>query len=132
MTHLWKGRSVLPESPIFARTYDMLLWLVPRTHKFPREYRFSLVQRIQDTAHGVHRALVEAAIAPEGEQKAAMLRRADVELTLLRFNVRLAHDLKLLDDGGYEHMAGMLAEIGRLLGGWQKKNRQRRGTEGQA
>jgi len=122
----------LPESPIFARTYDMLLWLVPRTHKFPREYRFSLVQRIQDTAHGVHRALVEAAIAPEGEQKAAMLRRADVELTLLRFNVRLAHDLKLLDDGGYEHMAGMLAEIGRLLGGWQKKNRQRRGTEGQA
>lgn len=122
----------MPESPIFARTYDMLLWLVPRTHKFPREYRFSLVQRIQDTAHGVHRALVEAAIAPEGEQKAAMLRRADVELTLLRFNVRLAHDLKLLDDGGYEHMAGMLAEIGRLLGGWQKKNRQRRGTEGQA
>ena len=120
----------MPESPIFVRTYDMLLWLVPRTLKFPREYRFSLVQRIQEAGHSLQKALVEATVAPDAPQEGAMLRRADVELSLLRFNLRLSHDLEVLDDRGYEHVTQMLTEIGRLLGGWQKKNRQRMGTDG--
>jgi hypothetical protein len=121
----------LPDSPAFARTYDLLLWLVPRTLKFPRQYRFNLAHRIQDAAHGLQRALLEAALAGDPRQEKVMLQRADVELSALRLHLRLSHDLKLLDRNGYKHTSLMLAEIGRLLGGWQKKNRNRIGTEGQ-
>jgi hypothetical protein len=119
----------LRESPIFVRTYDLLLWLVPRTLKLPREYRFGLAHRIQDAAFALQRALLEAALAGNAEQEQAMLQRADVELSALRLKVRLSHDLKLLDDRGYKHAAGLMDEVGRLLGGW--KRRRKAGTERQ-
>lgn len=122
----------MPDSPIFVRTYDLLLWLVPRTLKFPREYRFNLVHHIQDGAHALLRALIEAALAGDAQQEEAMLRRADVELGQLRLNVRLSHDLKLLDGRGYNHASELLAEVGRLLGGWKRRKGKRFGTDGQA
>jgi hypothetical protein len=122
----------LPDSPIFARTYDMLLWLVPRTLKFPRQYRFNLAQRIHDAAHALQRTLLEAALVRDPQEEKAILQRADVELSALRLHVRLSHDLELLDRKGYRHASEMLAEIGRLLGGWQRKNREGTGTEGQS
>jgi hypothetical protein len=35
--------------------------------------------------------------------------------------LRLAQRWKWLSDGQYEHVAAMVVEIGRLLGGWMKK-----------
>ncbi|MBI3536642.1 MAG: diversity-generating retroelement protein Avd [Chloroflexi bacterium] len=111
----------MPESPIFVKMYDLLVWLLPRTLKFPREYRFTLVTRLQDSAFNLQRALVRAAKSIEAE-KISALQDADVELTQLRLNLRLSHDLNLLDLRGYEHIARLVDEVGRLLGGWQKKS----------
>ena len=122
----------MPESPIFVRTYDLLLWLVPRTLKFPREYRFGLAHRIQDAGFALQRAFLEAALASEPQYEQAMLQRADVELSALRMQVRLSHDLELLDRRGYRHAAGMMDEVGRLLGGWKRRNHKDTGTEGQS
>jgi hypothetical protein len=35
--------------------------------------------------------------------------------------LRLCHDLELLSLGQYAHVSKMVGEVGRLLGGWQKK-----------
>jgi four helix bundle protein len=107
------------ESPIFARSYDLLRWLLPLTAKFPREQRFVLAAAVQQSALRLHERLIEAAHA-EGMSRAAQLDRADVELDKLRHYLRLCHDLALLTSGQYEHVAKHLAEIGRLLGGWRK------------
>ena len=34
------------QSPLFAKTYDFLLWLVPLTVKFPKAQRFLLAERL--------------------------------------------------------------------------------------
>jgi len=107
------------ESPIFAKTYDLLLWLLPQANKFPRAYRFSLAERVQGRALDFQETLI-AAGKVKGDARAACLRDADTQLTQLRQTVRLCHDLQLLSLGQYEHCAGLLNEIGRLLGGWQK------------
>jgi hypothetical protein len=58
------------------------------------------------------------------DHRAAPLRP---QLERLRFELRLAHDLGLLSHGQYRHAAALLAEVGRLLGAWIKKdNAQRR------
>jgi hypothetical protein len=44
-----------------------------------------------------------------------------VELSELRLCLRLSHDLAMLDLRGYEHVSRLLDEVGRLLGGWQRK-----------
>jgi hypothetical protein len=101
--------------------YDLLAWLLPRTLKFPREHRFTLAGRIQTRAFDLQRALIQAAKTPDAQGQAAALRQADVELSELRLCLRLSVDLKLLERRSYEHAASLVDEVGRLLGGWQKK-----------
>jgi len=120
----------MKQSPIFVRTYDLLLWLIPRTTKFPREQRFVLGKAVQETTLRFQEALIEAALAnvkgskaalagKQGEQQALI--RADIDLAKLRFYLRLCQDLGIITLRQYRHVAAMVAEIGRLLGGWHKK-----------
>lgn len=110
----------MKESPIFARTYDLLLWLIPQTLKFPREHRFTMAQRVQDVALDFQERIIEAGLSNVQHQD-DHLARADVYLTKLRFYLRLCKDLELLSLGQYEHVSRMVVEIGKLLGGWRKK-----------
>jgi hypothetical protein len=108
------------QSPIFVKTYDLLLWLIPRTTTFPREQRFVMARRVQEVALCFQEYLIEAASLPKGDRRAklACLNKADVELTKLRFHLRLCRDLELLQPGQHRHVSQMVDEIGRLLGGW--------------
>jgi hypothetical protein len=110
----------MQESPIFSKTYDFLLWLMPATTKFPREQRFILAKFLQETALRFQECLIEAGVAGRGRTRTNALVRADVELTKLRFYLRLSRDMKLMKLNQYRHAAEMVAEIGRLLGGWRK------------
>ena len=106
------------DSPIFSKTYDLLRWLIPLTLKFPRQQRFVLAQSLQQTVIGLQETLIEAAYRQNPVNE---LRNADIQLAKLRFHFRLSHDLQLISTGQYQHVSQMLGEIGRLLGGWQKK-----------
>ena len=110
----------MKESPIFVRTHDLLLWLIPQTLKFPREQRFVLARRVQDAALDFQECILEAALGPEDSQL-ERLAEADVLLAKLRFYLRLCTELELWQRRQYEHVARMVTEIGRLLGGWCKK-----------
>jgi len=46
------------------------------------------------------------------------LTEADATLNKLRLYLRLVHRWRWLSDGQYEHVSVLVAEIGRLLGGW--------------
>lgn len=106
------------QSPIFVRTYDFIKWLIPMTIKFPRHQRFVLATAMQQAALGLQERLIEAVRLPD---TANHLREADVELDKLRFYLRLSYDLKYINLKQQRHGGQMLAEIGRLLGSWQKK-----------
>ena len=51
------------------------------------------------------------------------LRLADAHLSKHRLYLRLAHHWRWLSDGQYQHVSAMVAEIGRLLGGWLQQTR---------
>jgi hypothetical protein len=107
----------LKESPIFTRTYDLVRWLLPVTVKFPRQQRFVLAEAVQRTALRFQEQIIEAAYV---DAPRPVLKQADVTLTTLRTYLRLCRDLELLAFGQYEHVARMVNEVGRLLGGWMK------------
>ena len=105
------------QSPIFSRTYDFLLWLLPQAAKFPRLYRFTLAERVQRRALDLQETLIAAGLR-RGPERALHLREADTQLAQLRQLLRLCADLELLTLGQYEHSAALLTEIGKLLGAW--------------
>lgn len=108
-----------PQSPLFVKSYDFLLWLIPLTLKFPKSQRFLLAERLGNMALAFYDIVLEAAM--EQDQQAELLHQADKQLTKIRLYIRLSFDLHCISLGQYEHASRSLAEIGRLLGGWQKK-----------
>lgn len=113
----------MKESPIFTRTHDLVRWLMLVTRKFPREQRFVLARRVQDQAFALQDALNAAAI--DRERQGAHLIQADVTLTGLRKTLLLCYEMDLLDAGQYRHGSAMVAEVGRLLGGWRRSTGSR-------
>lgn len=107
----------MKQSPIFTRTYDLVRWLLPVTVKFPRQQRFVLAEAVQRTVLRFQEQIIEAA---HTDAPHPVLKQADVTLTTLRMYLRLCRDLELLAFGQYEHVARMVNEVGRLLGGWMK------------
>jgi len=107
------------EMPIFTRTFDFLTWLLPATNSFPRAHRFTFTNRLLGAAFDLRERL-EAANYRMGKTRLEHLRAADESLDRVRLYLRLAARWNWFSAGQYQHAAKMVAEIGRLLGGWQK------------
>jgi hypothetical protein len=56
-----------------------------------------------------------------GAARRTILADCDAALSRLRLYLRLAHRWRWLSDGQYEHVSLMVAEIGRLLGAWIRR-----------
>ncbi len=107
------------EMVILTRTFDLLAWLLPKAEGFPRVYRQTVSQRLMDAALDFQEALFDAQ-SQGGSTRQKHLRAADAALNKLRLYLRLAHRWQWLNDGQYKHVSAMVAELGRLLGGWMK------------
>ena len=103
--------------PALEAHYQLLAWLLPTIEKFPRTHKFTLGDRIEMIGLDILEALIEATYTRERRQH---LMRANLGIEKLRYLVRLASDLTLLDRRRYEHAARSLDETGRLIGGWMK------------
>ena len=108
-----------PEMPIFTRTFDLLGWLLQVSHHLPRAHRHDFTKRLLDAAFDL-REFLEEANARRGDARRERLVRADEALAKVRLYLRLANRLGWLSAGQYGHAAELVAEVGRLLGGWQK------------
>ena len=97
-----------------------MVYLFPVADKFPRSQRAVLGRRIQETSLGLLDLLLTARKAPQ-QDRGELLRRADLELDRLRYTVRLCQEINLLGHNQYLHAAGLLAEVGKLLGTWLKQ-----------
>ncbi len=86
---------------------------------FPLFHRFGLGERVTRLGLNLQETLIAAGLQ-RGSERHSLLAQADVQLAQLRQTLRMCKDLQLLSIGQYEHIATMLVEIGRLLGGWQK------------
>jgi hypothetical protein len=116
----------MPElPPIVTKAYDLTLWLLPRVQDFPRSSRFILGDRLIATMLDILEGLVEAS---HRRDKRALLEDVSAKLDRLRFLIRLSHDLNLLNLKRYEHAAGVLTELGAMLGGWLKQQTGREAT----
>ena len=104
--------------------YDLSLWILKRTNRFPRNYRITLGDRL-DTQILCMLALVQRASLRR--EKIALLEQINEELNVFRSLLRLSVDLECLQSSQYEHVSKQIEEIGRQIGGWVKQ--QRRGEE---
>jgi hypothetical protein len=84
---------------------------------FPKSEKFVLAADIKNTFFEMLKLFL---IANKSQYKKKLLYDADLQLEILRFQLRIAKDLQILKLKQYEILAGHLSEIGKMLGGWIK------------
>jgi hypothetical protein len=107
-----------PTTPVaLEKAYALALWLIAKTTGMPRTHRFALGDRIYSQSLDLVTSLTQASFSRD---KARSLEIASDRVNSLRILLRLAKDLRLHSFESYTHAAGILDEIGRMIGGWRK------------
>jgi four helix bundle protein len=106
----------MKESPLFIKVYDLTIWLIERTHKFPKSQRFVMAKRVENAILDLQDNLIKAVKLEKKETY--FLIAADIELEKLRKYMRMSQDLKLIKQ--YEFASKEIVEIGKMLGKWIK------------
>jgi len=109
---------------IYQKMYDLLIYAFPILNRFPKNQRFVLAQQIQNTLLDTIQLITKANLERD---KRKALREADIQLSMAKLLVRIAHDLNLLSHRHYGQMSMRLNEVGRLLGGWRKQQSTQHG-----
>ncbi len=103
------------ELKVIQDFYEFTLWLIGHTEKFPRHHRYSLGVAMEGRLQHILELLLRAKFS---RQKAGFLKDANIELEILRFQVRLSKDLKAMPVKSHGHAAKQMQGIGAQIGGW--------------
>ncbi|MEG1562547.1 MAG: diversity-generating retroelement protein Avd [Bacteroides sp.] len=102
---------------IVTKLYDMEKYAYPALAQFPKSEKYAIVVDIKRCMNIVLERAIEAS---KKYHKKTTLQEMDVELVKLRHYLRLSHELGFLPIKKYEMLSEMVAEIGKMLGGWIK------------
>jgi hypothetical protein len=103
------------ELKVISDFYDFMLWLIRHTEKFPRHHRYSLGISIENRLQAILSLLLRAKYSHE---KGPWLNEANLELEILRFQIRLAKDLQAFPIKSQGHAISSMQDIGSQIGGW--------------
>ena len=105
--------------PIYKQTYDLLLRIMTATRNFPREYKYTLGQKLKDEVIELVVLIYRANSVQERQRHiSAILERVQV----VQLMIRLAHDMQILPRRHYAALAEMTDTLARQAGGWLKSS----------
>lgn len=106
---------------IQQKIYDMILYAYPALEQMPKSQKFSLAQDMKHCMNEIMRLTISA---NKKYTKRTTLQELDIEIAALKVYLRIAYDLRYLPPKKYEVWSGMLVEIGKMVGGWIKSQRE--------
>ena len=107
------------ELQVIQDFYDFSLVLLRRVQQFPRHHRYGLGRSLETRTELLLAELIRAKYAARPD-RADILKFVNVELEILRFQIRQAVDLKLFPVGGHLALIEGLLNVGNQVGGWRR------------
>lgn len=117
---LFLGWTLAQELKVISDSYDLILYLSQRIGKFPRQHRYSLGLSMEQRLQVFLALLIRAKYTSTIEEKRQMLQDANIELEVLRFQVRQALDLGAFPRNSHGHCCELMVQVGSQIGGWLK------------
>lgn len=106
---------------VFVKWTEFVEWLFPHSEKFPRRARFTIALRLENYALDI---IEDLTVARYSKNKSEILQRINMNLEKMRIMLRLAHKFRYLSTKSYEFACRSLNEVGSMIGGWIKQQRQ--------
>lgn len=105
------------EPPVVVKTYNTFLTFAPLLYRFPKPYRYTLGQKVEQNFLALLELVFEANSLPRPLREAPLV-KAEAKCELLKLLIRLCFELNLLKSTQYFQLTANLQEIARMLGGW--------------
>lgn len=105
--------------PIYKQTYDILLRIMTATKDFPREYKYTLGQKMKDE---LMELVVMIYRANSAADKARHIESILERVQAIQLLMRLSHDMKILTRRHYAALAEMTDSISKQAQGWLKSS----------
>jgi hypothetical protein len=105
--------------PIYKLTYDLLLRIMQVTKNFPREYKYTLGQKLK---HEVIELIVLIYKANSAKDRAMHLQQILERVQVVQLLMRLCHDIKILQRRHYAELAEKTDSLARQAQGWLKSS----------
>lgn len=114
------------EPKVMTALYDLTVWYMARTERFPKPLRVSLGDRIDTKLLDM---LEIANRARFSKQPKKYLQSLNLELESLRVMSRLARDRGGIQVRQFEFAARSIEEIGMQVGGWLRQTAHNENTQ---
>ncbi len=103
---------------IYQKYLELINYSNNILRKYPKKENFSLVQEIKNSIYVGLRSLLYAIKSYNKQEKLRNLNEFDINLTLLKIQVRLSHQYKYITIQNYETWSSLITDICNMLGGW--------------
>jgi hypothetical protein len=105
---------------VIHKVYAFYLLFYGYSKLFPKKDKLTLAARIEQNSLELLELLL---LAQTKQKKGALLilNKCDLKAKTLRLLIRMAYEIKAIDQRKYLVLEEKLLEIGRLIGGWIKK-----------
>lgn len=102
--------------PVFQKGYDFNLEIYHTTHNFPREYKYSLGQKLKEISSELLDLIV---VTNSKEDKGPYFPEIKIRIERLRIQLRVAYDLSAVKAKRLEFLNRMLEDISKQVSGWE-------------
>jgi hypothetical protein len=109
--------------PIYKGTYDLLMRIMMATKDFPRDYKYTLGQKMRDEVLALILFIYRANSA---EDRTAHITEIVERIQLVEIMLRMSHDLRVLPRGQYAGLVEMTDSLARQAQGWLKSSGRRK------
>jgi len=108
--------------PIYRDVYSLLLKIFEVTKEFPREYKYTLGQDMKRDAMKLVQGIYRANKALDKQESIEALQD---DFEIVKLQIRLCADLKVIGLGRQSQLAVLTDAIGRQLSGWSNSLQHR-------
>ena len=104
------------------------LRITSNANKYPKKFRFSLVDKMQNKSMDIYEALFEANRTDIRNYKRERLEHQTKAITYcdeLLFYIEMSYELNIINIESTEHWSKMVSDIKHMAIGWRTKDRNR-------
>ena len=105
--------------PIYKQSYELLQQAVQVTKDFPREFKFTVGQRLRDE---ILELLVLIYRANSQKDKVLVITAILESLLVIELLIRLCHDMRILSKKHYAALVLLTESLARQAEGWKKSS----------
>ncbi len=106
------------QTPLFQAVYKLYVAWHVRCETIPKKDRFAIGQKTENFLLEILTLVVTAYHTKDPIQKKEILDKTNIALECVKITIRLAKDIKAIEQRWYVEYESHLQEIGKQLGGW--------------